>query len=351
MGNSSSNDFFKFHIGFSIGESPLEDDINKSIDQMLDVFLSENIKEKRSSQSISKSSSDDIIKNKRNQSINAPSSEDIIKNQINQTMINSSDIIKNNKKLQIIEYYLFHRKIECFFNFGYIPFCLEKNNYFEELYIVNKDWINYWKNYSNYNIAKSYFDKLNSNIENLKEEIENMCDNMINTEEINSHGVSPSSMDNEKAGNHFCSKLILKLEDLDYFISKKNYELFKSCFGCKTEAIKIRAIINNNIIILIFNNQLKIKFIYFGETNLVQLTAYFGPNKFHNIEYRKNLKNKFNNFIYQYILNNNYKNILAFFKSEAMEYIAEKKIKNQFEELIYTLINDNLFLKYLLNNK
>ena len=269
------NDDFNFQIGFAIGNSLLNNNISKSRNQVLDVFSPKNT----------------IKKNRSQSTYNIPS-QDILNKQINPTKIkSSSDAIINNKKIQIFEYYTFHKKIENIFKIGYNPFFLEKSiNSLEEIYIIDRDWINLWKNYSNYNKVKPYFDNSDATKEEeLMNEMEEMFRNMIMTEEINNKGVCPPSMDNEKTGNHFCSKLILNLEDFDCIINKKNYESFKRCYGCKTEAIKIRTFINDTIIILIFDNMLKIKFIYF-EKNIMKVTADFVPNISYDIEYREILK-------------------------------------------------------------
>lgn len=48
----------------------------------------------------------------------------------------------------------------------------------------------------------------------------------------------------------------------------------------KTKTISIYSIINDKLIILIFEKQLKIKFIYFGKEKLIQLTADFSSDEF-----------------------------------------------------------------------
>ena len=136
---------------------------------------------------------------------------------------------KNDNKIceQIIEYYLFHKKIECIFNNGFNPFFEDiKNNILtktinpyneileENLCIIDNNWIDYWKVYSNYEKAKSYFDKINiydRNI-NILKELEEMSKNMIITNEINTEGLTPPPyMDNTFAGNEFCNKLYFLL--------------------------------------------------------------------------------------------------------------------------------------------
>ena len=184
------NDFFSFQIGFTIGNSPSNNNINKSINQRQDDF-----------------SPKYSTKKNRSQPAYYIPSYDILNKQINPTKIkSSSDAIINNKKIQIFEYYTFHKKIENIFKIGYNPFFLEKSiNSLEEIYIIDRDWINLWKNYSNYNKVKPYFDNCDATIEKeLMNEMEEMFQNMIMTEEINNKGVCPPSMDNEKTGNYFC---------------------------------------------------------------------------------------------------------------------------------------------------
>ena len=76
--------------------------------------------------------------------------------------------IANEKAKQIEYYYYFHKKIESIFKNGFNQ--LFKYEKFSELneenfYIIDEKWINFWKTYSGYNIAKEYLDKIEFNEE------------------------------------------------------------------------------------------------------------------------------------------------------------------------------------------
>ena len=76
--------------------------------------------------------------------------------------------VASQKSKQIINYYLFHKKIDFIFNFGTNPlykspeknFFNSGNNILEKFYIIDINWINSWKKYSNYNSAITYLEKI-----------------------------------------------------------------------------------------------------------------------------------------------------------------------------------------------
>ena len=62
---------------------------------------------------------------------------------------------------QILCYYLFHKKLELFFNNQYNPFINNKMEIkLESYYIINKDILKSWKEYCNYSLHKAYLDKI-----------------------------------------------------------------------------------------------------------------------------------------------------------------------------------------------
>ena len=63
---------------------------------------------------------------------------------------------------QILYYYLFHKKLELFFKGQYNPF-IENNEEEKKLksyYIINKDFLEKWKESCNYFLYKTYLDKI-----------------------------------------------------------------------------------------------------------------------------------------------------------------------------------------------
>ena len=282
-------------------------------------------------------------------------------------MGNLGNKIENAKINQIIQYYSFHKKIECIFKSGYNPFFkYQKSNKFkkitniknefifeEELHIIDNTWIDYWKTYSNYETAKSYFDKIQydeNNESKFEKEIKEMCQNMLRTKEINSEGERPPHMFNELEGNHFRHKLILDISDFNYVINDKTYQYFtKLCkdflFDKRTKTTSIKANISDRIINLIFEKELKVKFIYLRNKNLVQLTADFSPDEF-NIETNKVKSKKQFKYFYQKFLRRNKPDFwLNIFEAYEIENHAEAKI--DLDKLKFILRNDHLFLESL----
>ena len=79
--------------------------------------------------------------------------------------------IVEEKKKQIMEYYLLQKKFEDIFKAGFNKLYKYSYNFFDkitnpydktleqELYIIDINWIDYWKTYTNYHQAKSYLIK------------------------------------------------------------------------------------------------------------------------------------------------------------------------------------------------
>ena len=110
-------------------------------------------------------------------------------------------------------------------------------------------------------------------------------------------------MDYEIIGNYICQELFLDSTNSNCIVNSKSNLFFNELSGDywlnkKTKTISIYSIINDKMIILIFEKQLKIKFIYFGKEKLIQLTADFSSDEF-NI---KILKIKLKRFYWFYIL-------------------------------------------------
>jgi len=170
-------------------------------------------------------------------------------------------------------YYIFHKKIECFFKMGYDP--LSKNEYGEikKFYIINNNFIDIWKNNSGYNIAKNSLDTINID-QNYFNNIEKMCDNLNNQKLLKNALLDYNlKMDN----NNKFTKGILSLKDFDYLFDEKTYELFNLENGTKIEGI-----IYNKMIILIFKDLFLMRFLYYGQFQnnflLIQLTSDFTKN-------------------------------------------------------------------------
>ena len=155
----------------------------------------------------------------------------------------------------------------------------------EILYVVDINWINCWKKYSDYNAAIKYLEKIENKFnseQEFKNEIKEICDNMVLTGEItNSENYKPGPMDNESFGNNFIHKLELKLEDFDSLVDEETFTLLKKIpnYSFNSKAVCLKGMILDKIIILLIEKERKMKFIFNDEKsndiNLLQITADF----------------------------------------------------------------------------
>ena len=275
----------------------------------------------------------------------------------------ASGSIENKKIVQIVEYYFLQRKIEDIFTTGTNRLYNEKKHLFskltnpndieieQELYIIDHYWLENWKAYSNYNKAKEYFDNFKfENGEDLKKQVENGCVNMLITGEINKEGECFPTMNNEKAYENFCNKLILDLKNMSYLVTEKCFISFLEVINYKwnpeeTKTKSIKSVIRDKVITLIFENQLKFKFIYLSKNKNkhIYVTADFAPDEF-NLEVKKSeAKSIYKDFLWNQIRNYKSKDWFEFFDKYNIEnseevYIDDGKYK-------YKLRNEELCLK------
>ena len=258
-------------------------------------------------------------------------------------VISPENIIQQ-KKRQITEYYFLHKKIKYILESKYNPF--EKCE--DKLYIIDSHWINLWKKYSNYLNAQKNFDEVEIyDKKELIKNVEEMCQNMINTDEINFNGVIPPPMNNEIEENFFCNKLIYNLEDLDCLINKNNYRSFQEL--SKSNIISknmINLFINQDFLFLIFEAKLKIKCFCKVRNNLIQTTIDFNSST---LKDQKELHKIFYNFIEFRIKKKNDEDFKkywnSFFEEKYADLIAKTPIEDEYGH--YILRNDCLFLKTL----
>ena len=251
----------------------------------------------------------------------------------------SGNRITNEKSQQIINYYIFHKKIEQIINKGNNPYC--KNKDIIDIYLINPYWINLWKLYSNYDKVKQEFDKINDeNEKSLLNKLEYKCIDLIRDGIINnSDNNYPPSMDNTEFYNIFLELKYIKNDVFDYLI---DYQTYKSLFNIYNPLnllnnFKIKGIIRSKMIILIMEQNYKMKFIYKGiiegENSLIQLTAHFTlENKFHS--FCDKIKTSSSNFI------------ISYFDSKNIGFLAQTKINDSDNSFYFILKNDNLNIKY-----
>ena len=256
-------------------------------------------------------------------------------------VISPDDIIKK-KGEQITEYYFLHKIIKYIFESKY------NQKYENELYIIDINWINHWKNYSNYLNAQKNFDEAEIyDKKALIKSVEEMCQNMINTGEINFNGVIPPPMNNEIEENFFCNKLIYNLEDFNCLINENNYRSFQEL--SKSNIISknvINLFINQEFLFLIFKTKLKIKCFCKVRSNFIQITIDFNSST---LENQEELNEIFKNFIKFRIKKKNDKDFKeswnSFFKERNIDVKEKVPIEDEYGH--YILRNDCIFLKYL----
>ena len=279
--------------------------------------------------------------------------------------------IAQKKAKQIEYYYLFHKKIYNIFNNGLNPFYkypektllnkifIKDINVLDYFYILDINWINSWKKYSQYNSAILNLNDIKENLddeEKFKKEIKERCDNMILTGEINnSEKFKPSQIKYNSSGKIFIHKIYYNLEDFDCLVDEKTFDLFQEFSGPQeNEPFSIRGIILDKMIVLLIEDERKMKFIFHGGKNdnisLLQLTADF--NKTNNIK-PFNGFGIFNDYpLWKFVIFKN--NIIRNKKAEELiSYFIKLGIKKknnidvltETKAIYYTLYNDNLYKK------
>ena len=148
---------------------------------------------------------------------------------------------------EIWAYFEFHGEINKYFVEG---FNCEPNNYEQEIYIVDYNWIKSWKRYSNYenviSMGKNYdFLKQNGYLEY--------------NEKPNFGGLKSG-----RAYELFMRKTVFKIEDFDCLIDKATYDYFKKY---KDLYVPILDIIHNNLY--------SINCIFFEDMFALLINSYF----------------------------------------------------------------------------
>ena len=154
-----------------------------------------------------------------------------------------------------------------------------------KLYILDKNVIDEWKKFSQYDLFKYYFNeiKMNDNIEQYKSELENTCNKLSKTlglRNVDNHLKFKNSRNGSKRQ---LTRNVLKLEDFDNILDEETYRniLNNLMYDEKTD---IKGIITYDKLILFYDDLYLIKFIYYDQIGepggqskyeLLQLTADF----------------------------------------------------------------------------
>ena len=284
--------------------------------------------------------------------------------------------VSSKKIEQITYYYLFHKQIELIFNFEKNFLYKNQKNFFDYLinkspheyfYVIDINWINCWKKYSGYNKALNYLEKIDNKINSEKEfknEIEEICKNMVLTEEItDSEDYKPPIWNNERYGNIFIHKIIFNLKDFDCLVDENTYNLLKELadepYIFKPKTIYLRGMVLDKIIILLINEEKKIKFIFHRENennkNLLQFTMDFTlslgikPFNVYGI-FNDYAEWKFNQFKDNYLSKNDSDAIINLLIKDN-SYEKNNSIKyTETGEIYYVLNNDKEFKEELKND-
>ena len=239
-----------------------------------------------------------------------------------------------NLKKQIIHYYIFHKKVERFFENGYNPFFMDKNKELkiECFYIIDRYLVEQWKNYCNYFMFKAYFDEIKFNkdyFDKYKEELKKKFDETIKGLNFGNLELAKNF---EYEGQYiWSSRNILELKHFDNILDEKSYKYFKDILTFKKKR-EIKGIITNNKIVLFFEKYYKMKFLYFGEiarndgqtnTELIQLTADFTQNE-NNSFNPKDFINTYNYF--RSIICTGIENAFKLFENHNIRYLDEETI-------------------------
>ena len=196
--------------------------------------------------------------------------------------------ISKKKSEQIINYYIFHKKIENITKTGNNPLNSKTNEI--PIYILNLYWIKKWKLYTNYEAVQKELDKIKDNDENsLITKLNQRCEKLINDGIINNSNNYQPGIGEEYNHLDFGNKVL----DLQYFkdevfeslVDEKTFTsffgFFEQIFNFKN-IINIIGIIKDKIFILIMKQNKKMKLFYKGfmenKIELIKITAKF-PNE------------------------------------------------------------------------
>ena len=250
-----------------------------------------------------------------------------------------ANLNQKEKSIQnIINYYLFHRKISGILKKGSNTY-LNRSKDILDIYIINPEWIKLWKCNSNYDTVKKELDKINAeNEDSLLEKLQSKCGDMIDKGIIR-YTTDIQPLDNTEFANQIYDLPYILTEVFDYLI---DYDTYKSFFNIYNpfnyfNNDRITGKITDKLIILILSKTYKIKFIYRGniknENNLIQLTS--------NFSFEKNFKS-----FCDEINKKNSDEIIEMFNRENIGYLREKNIyKNG--EFYYLLRNEHLSFTYI----
>ena len=196
--------------------------------------------------------------------------------------------ISKKKSEQIINYYIFHKKIDNIIKKGINLLNAQRNEI--SIYILNLEWIKKWKLYTNYEVVQKELDNINDNDENsLYTKLNERCEILIKNDTINNSTDYQPGNDEEYNLLDFGNKVLdLQFFNEEFWEALVDEKTFTSFFGIFEQIfnfkniVYITGIIKSEILILMMKQNKKMKLFYYGDMenkiNLIQLTAKF-PNE------------------------------------------------------------------------
>ena len=256
---------------------------------------------------------------------------------------------------QIKNYYIFQTKIELLLKKGINPFYDSTSNEIETIYIINKKWIQKWKEMAYYDVAKDSFDKIDAKNEKmLIKEVNNICKDL--KKNVLKFFNLPLE-DSKSEYKRIISRNMLNEEDFECLVNEKTYKLFKKMDDFFTwpwgkKVLYIEGIITDQTIYLLYEEYYTIKIFYYGllemENELIQLTAnclIIEDTKINTNQSEKSFK-QFKNWL----IENDTNTIIEIFNNKNMGFYQSKNLVLP-SGLPFTLKNENLTLKYLEKEK
>ena len=266
-------------------------------------------------------------------------------------MGNSSDVLNN----QILYYYLFHKKLELFFNRQHNPFfeINKKEIKLDKYYIIDKKLLYSWKEYSYYDLHKYYLNKIELYNNSFEEYIKKLESTIKKVKESSGINNIATLFDNPGADSEWYNNNKLQIENFENVIDEKTYEYFKYIFKNELNS-NVNGIITNDKLIIFYEKFCQIKFLYYSKTinqgidnnSLIQLTADFSQTSNGKCD-QYSTRDAYNGF--KKLINKNLDFVFKLFNLKNINYSKEVSInfsidieKDKIIDYSFKLRNDNL---------
>ena len=160
---------------------------------------------------------------------------------------------QNKAKVQILNYYLFQKKIKNFLNKS----IFEDNNKIEIGYIINNNYVKHWKKIRNYDFLSGFLDDLKIESTKLDDNQIKIFNEFIKNNKINYYNNVQFKEANKLLLDIF--KRILSIKDLNNFVNEPTFNELKTNQPILFE--KIEYIFKKQMIIFFLEKYKAIKFV------------------------------------------------------------------------------------------